>query len=219
MSVQFWPGPQLHIDMKSFRLLFDYGHGRKTPGKRSPDGRLEEWKYVREVGRNVASYFRDTLKMDIDEIVTNDDDVPLADRVAKVNKIVAANPGQQCLLCSVHVNAAGTGKDWMSARGWSIFIAKNASKTSEAFANAFYDAAVELKQKPRLYLPTQKYWTAGYYILRNTKCPAVLTENFFMDNRQDTDFLLSKEGRQLVENIHILGISKYLGLPYSIVSP
>ena len=205
--------------MKTVRLLFDYGHGKKTPGKRSPDGRLEEWRYVREVGSKVVSYFRDTLKMDVDEIVTNDDDVPLADRVAKVNKIVAANPQQQCLLCSVHVNAAGAGKDWMSARGWSIFIAKNASKASETFANAFYNAAVELKQKPRLYLPTQKYWTAGYYILRNTKCPAILTENFFMDNKQDVEFLLSREGRQLVENIHILGISKYLGLPYSIVAP
>lgn len=207
--------------MKNIRLLFDYGHGRKTPGKRSPDGRLEEWKYVREIGSAVADHFRNKLKFDVEEIVAADDpnDVPLADRVAIVNRIVKANPKQQCLLCSFHVNAAGTGKEWLKARGWSVFVSRNASETSKQFANALFDAAVELGEKPRQYLPRQKYWEAGYYILRNTKCPAILTENFFMDNKQEVDFLLSEEGRTLVENIHIVGISKYLGLPYTIVIP
>lgn len=207
--------------MKNVRLLFDYGHGRKTPGKRSPDGRLEEWKYVREIGSAVADHFRNKLKFDVEEIVAADDpnDVPLADRVAIVNRIVKANPKQQCLLCSFHVNAAGTGKEWLKAKGWSVFVSRNASETSKQFANALFDAAVELGEKPRQYLPKQKYWEAGYYILRNTKCPAILTENFFMDNKQEVDFLLSKEGRTLVENIHIVGISKYLGLPYDIVIP
>lgn len=207
--------------MKNVRLLFDYGHGRKTPGKRSPDGRLEEWKYVREVGSSVAWYFRDRLKFDVDEIVPADcpDDIPLADRVARVNKIVTAHKEQQCLLCSFHVNAAGSGKEWLRGKGWSVFVARTASETSRQMANCLYDAAVELGQKPRLYQPGQKYWEAGYYILRNTKCPAVLTENFFMDNLQDVEFLLSEEGRTWVKNVHIVGISKYLRLPYSIVRP
>lgn len=207
--------------MKNIRFLFDYGHGRKTPGKQSPDGRLEEWKYAREVGSIVAEYFRDKLKFDVEEIVAADDpnDVPLADRVTKINRIVATYLNQQCLLCSFHVNAAGSGKEWMKARGWSVYVARTASETSKLFANALFDAAVELGEKPRQYLPKQKYWTAGYYILRNTKCPAILTENFFMDNKQEVDFLLSEEGRTLVENIHIVGISKYLGLPYTLVKP
>ena len=207
--------------MKNVRLLFDYGHGKKTAGKRSPDGRLEEWKYVREVGSAVADYFQNTLKFDVEEVVAadNPDDVSLVNRVAKVNKTVAAYPNQQCLLCSFHVNAAGSGKEWMKAEGWSVYVAKTASKESKSLANALFDAAVELGEKPRQYLPEQKYWEAGYYILRNTKCPAVLTENFFMDNKQEVDFLLSEEGRNLVENIHIIGISKYLGLPYTVVKP
>lgn len=204
--------------MKNIKLLFDYGHGRKTPGKKSPDGRLEEWKYAREIGTKVVEHFRDKLRLDVEEIVTTDEDVPLADRVAKVNKIVNGTK-QQCLLCSIHVNAAGNGKSWLNGRGWSIYVANNASTTSKNYAGAYFDAAVELGFKPRQYLPTQKYWTAGYYILRNTKCPAVLTENFFMDNIQDVEFLLSDRGRALVENIHIVGISKYLGLPYTIVIP
>ena len=135
--------------MKNVRLLFDYGHGKKTAGKRSPDGRLEEWKYVREVGSAVADYFQNILKFDVEEVVAadNPDDVSLVNRVAKVNKTVAAYPNQQCLLCSFHVNAAGSGKEWMKAEGWSVYVAKTASKESKSLANALFDAAAVRSEK------------------------------------------------------------------------
>lgn len=31
------------------KILIDNGHGNNTPGKRSPDGRLLEWAYTREI--------------------------------------------------------------------------------------------------------------------------------------------------------------------------
>ena len=31
------------------KVLIDNGHGENTPGKRSPDGRLREWAYSREI--------------------------------------------------------------------------------------------------------------------------------------------------------------------------
>lgn len=30
---------------------------------------------------------------------------------------------------------------------------------------------------------------------RDTKCPAILTENLFQDNKEDVDFLLSEKGK------------------------
>ena len=36
---------------------------------------------------------------------------------------------------------------------------------------------------------------SGFYILKHTKCPAVLTENLFQDNKEDVGFLLSEEGK------------------------
>jgi N-acetylmuramoyl-L-alanine amidase len=36
---------------------------------------------------------------------------------------------------------------------------------------------------------------SNFYVLRNTKCPAVLTENFFQDTKKDVEFLLSDVGR------------------------
>ena len=203
--------------MYSFRLLFDFGHGENTPGKRSPDGRLREYKYVREVGMNVAQHFYD-LGIDVSIVVPETVDISLPDRCKRVNEIVKKNPSQQCLLTSIHVNAAGNGSQWMSARGWEIHVGKTASNTSRVFANNIFDAAKALGAKTREPLQTQKYWENNYYILTHTLCPAVLTENYFQDNKEDVDYLLSPEGRLMVENIHIMGISNYLSLPYSLVS-
>ena len=58
--------------------------------------------------------------------------------------------------------------------------------------------------------PTEKYWKADYYVLKNTLCPAVLTENLFQDNRNDVAFLLSEAGKQAITDIHVEGIKKYI---------
>jgi N-acetylmuramoyl-L-alanine amidase len=41
-------------------------------------------------------------------------------------------------------------------------------------------------------------------------CPAVLTENMFMDSREDVKFLLSREGKQKCVDVHVDGIIRYL---------
>jgi N-acetylmuramoyl-L-alanine amidase len=43
-----------------------------------------------------------------------------------------------------------------------------------------------------------------------TNCPAVLTENLFMDNKEDVQLLLSAEGKNKIVNLHIKGILEYL---------
>jgi N-acetylmuramoyl-L-alanine amidase len=45
-------------------------------------------------------------------------------------------------------------------------------------------------------------------VLRNTWCPAVLTENLFQDNKEDVDFLLSDEGRQAIVDLHVRTIDE-----------
>ena len=49
----------------------------------------------------------------------------------------------------------------------------------------------------------------GVYLFRIMLLP-VLTENFFQDNKEDVEFLLSPEGKQQVIQIHIDGILNYL---------
>jgi len=50
---------------------------------------------------------------------------------------------------------------------------------------------------------------ANFYVLRHTKCPAVLTENLFQDNKEDVAFLMSVKGIQAIVELHIKGIIKY----------
>lgn len=41
------------------KVLVDNGHGVETPGKRSPDGRLREYKYAREIASSVVSRLKE----------------------------------------------------------------------------------------------------------------------------------------------------------------
>jgi N-acetylmuramoyl-L-alanine amidase len=52
-------------------------------------------------------------------------------------------------------------------------------------------------------------WEENFYLLKNTKCPAVLTENFFMDNKEDMNYITSIEGREAVIKTHVEAIVKY----------
>lgn len=44
---------------------------------------------------------------------------------------------------------------------------------------------------------------ANYQIVKYTKCPAILTENFFMDTEKDCKFIMSEDGRQRVAELHV----------------
>lgn len=66
------------------KIFIDNGHGLITAGKRSPDGKFREAFYNREIARRVVSDLRDR-GLDAGLLVPEDDDVPLAERVRRVN--------------------------------------------------------------------------------------------------------------------------------------
>ena len=141
-------------------------------------------------------------------------DVPLNKgtdtRVKRVNNICAQLGAANVLLVSIHNNAAGSKGQWLTARGWSGYVAQNASANSKRLAECLADAAAAQGLKVRKPLATQKYWVQSLAICRETKCPAVLTENLFQDNRQDVDYLLTAEGRAAIVQLHFVGILNYL---------
>lgn len=191
-------------------VLIDNGHGENTPGKRSPDGRLREWSYTREIADRVVNGLR-KLGINAERIVKEDTDVPLSERCRRANDIYRST-GKQAILVSIHCNAAGNSSDWLNAHGWSVFVSNNASANSKRLATYLGEAAVSQRVALRKQKPEQLYWKQNLAICRDTNCPAVLTENFFQDNKEDVDFLLSEEGKQSVTQIHIDGIIKYLGV-------
>lgn len=186
------------------KILIDNGHGKETPGKRSPDERLKEFAYTREIAERVVDGLQNE-GIDAVRIVTEENDVTLSERVRRVNAF-----GKDTILISIHCNAMGSGADWMPAQGWSVFVGGNASMNSKRLARQLAQTAISKNVKVRRPSPQDLYWTANLYICQRTNCPAVLVENFFQDNREDVDFLLSEEGKQCVTDIMVEGIINYL---------
>lgn len=190
------------------KVLIDNGHGKDTPGKRSPDGKLLEYSYTREIADRVVNKLK-CNSIDAERIVPEENDISLKERCDRVNKIYKEN-NKQAILISIHCNAAGSGADWMNARGWSVFVDPSASNNSKKLATLMAEEAVKAGVKVRFQSNNVKYWTSSLYICKHTLCPAVLVENFFQDNKEDVEFLLSEEGKETVTNIMVNGILDYL---------
>lgn len=189
------------------KVLIDNGHGVNTPGKCSPDKRLREYAYTREIADYVV---RDLKAAGVDalRIVPEETDISLTERCARANKAYAES-GKQAILISIHCNAAGNGSQWMLAQGWSIFVDSTASQNSKRLATVIADVAKKKKVQVRIN-GSQNYWVQNLYICKHTNCPAVLVENFFQDNKKDVEFLLSERGKQCVTGIMVEGILNYL---------
>ena len=193
------------------KILIDNGHGIQTKGKRSPDGKLLEYAYTRELARQIVKILQ-YRGYDSELLVPEDDDIPLSERVRRTNAHCQAFGKTNVILISIHVNAAGDGSKWMNATGWSCYTCKGQTE-SDRLATCLYDAAIKNFPGRRIrtdYSDKDPDWEENFYIVRHSLCPAVLTENFFMDSLYDRDFLLNEAGKQAIVDTHIEGIIKYI---------
>ena len=189
-------------------ILLDNGHGDNTEGKHSPDWSLMEWKYTRQIVKKIHKKLCD-FGYDARILVPEDHDIDLWTRCKRVNKIVDEFGRENVMLISVHVNAA-PGEGWQKARGWQVHTYLNPSEESIKMANTFFDEVQNMGYKVRRPSPDQKYWKNDFCILKKSNCPAILTENFFMNNEQDVNFLLSDNGKNAVVTYHINAIMKLI---------
>ena len=204
-------------------ILIDNGHGLMTPGKRSPDGQFREAFYTREIATRIVADLIDR-GYNAQLLVPEPEDIPLSERVRRINAACLshqsspARPGisqtghPNVILVSIHVNAAGNGSKWMTATGWSCYTSKGQTQ-SDKLAECLYEAATKNFPGKRIrtdYSDNDPDWEESFYILRKTLCPAVLTENFFMDNHSDLEFLQSRSGKQAIIDTHVEAITEYL---------
>lgn len=204
-------------------VFLDQGHTDKTLGKRSPDNSLYEWKYNREIVKMIESEL-DKLGIEHwnshpeDSWVDSSHNTDSKDLVLRCQRInnkyseVRAN-NKTAFMISVHVNAAGNG-DWYNATGWSAYTTKG-QNNSDKLADCLYDAAEEILVPLGKKLRTDnsdgdRDNESNFYIIKYSNCVCALTENFFMDNKDDVDFLLSDKGKESIVKVHIEGIKKYI---------
>lgn len=193
-------------------VLLDNGHASSTPGKRSQkleDGRqFFEYEFNRDIVRRVVEKL-DTLGVPY-EIITPevDVDVPLRVRSQRANRYCNEYGAENCLFLSVHSNAAGNG-EWKTAKGFCCYTSKGETASDE-YAEIFMREAekvlVPLGKTLRKCSQKKYSWEENFSVLVLTKCPAVLTENLFFDNKEEVKFLLSEEGREAIAQYHVNAI-------------
>ncbi len=193
------------------KILIDNGHGIQTKGKRSPDGKLLEYAYTREIARQIVTILR-SRGYDSELLVLEEDDIPLSERVRRTNAHCQVLGKSDVILISLHLNATGDGTKWMNATGWSCYTCKGQTE-SDRLATCLYEAAIKNFPGRRIrkdYSDGDPDWEENFYILRHSLCPAVLTENFFMDSLYDRDFLLNEAGKRAIVDTHVNGLTNYL---------
>ncbi|MGR5240231.1 N-acetylmuramoyl-L-alanine amidase [Photobacterium damselae] len=201
--------------MKKVIILLDAGHGGivdgvyQTSGKRSPvwsDGtQLFEGEFNRAIVRGIHHQLV-TNGIDARILVPEQDDISLSERVKRANDIYRSNPDAICYFISVHSNAGG-------GSGFEIYTYHGQSKSDEladciaqAFKDEFPDEPLRIDQSDG---DLDK--EANFYVLRKTAMPAVLTENFFMDNEEECkEILMTVEGRSKIVAFHVNGIMKMI---------
>lgn len=190
-------------------ILIDNGHGENTPGKCSPDKRLREYAYTREIAKRVVKCLQ-CKGYDAQRIVEEETDIPLSVRCKRVNDICKQAGVKNVLLVSIHNNASGADGKWHDARGFSAHVGLNASSKSKMLAQYLWNEAIAQGLKGNRSVPAAPYIAQNLAICRDTLCPAVLTENLFQDNKEDVELLLSEEGKEKVTATHVNAIVEFI---------
>lgn len=193
------------------KILIDNGHGKDTYGKRSPDGKFREYSYNRLIANAVVQLLQ-YRGYDAELLVPEEEDIPLSERVRRVNKHCQELGKDNVCLVSIHVNAVGDGIQWLPASGWSCYTSKGETP-GDVLATHLYNAAEEFLKGHNI----RKDFSDGdpdfereFVILKHTACAAALTENGYMDSKLSLKYLRSEEGKMAIIGLHVVGIINYI---------
>ena len=198
--------------MSKFLWILDNGHGGiingvpQTEGKRSPvwdDGtQLFEGEFNRAI---VNRLVEELTKHNINyvKLTPSDNDISLYERVIRAKAWCQA---ADCILVSIHANYGdGTGK----ASGVEVFTTVGDTE-SDKIAQVFINKWAEIQPKVRIRTDKQDGdddKEENFAILRKVPCPAILTENLFMDNEYECrKWLMTDVGRTEIVDVHLAAI-------------
>lgn len=197
-------------------VVLGTAHGKNVAGKCSPDKRFYEYQYSREICKRIKAEL-DALGIECvidwtDDVVPSPQGTELVKRVSIVNNLCKKYGASNTLYISIHNNAAGADGKWHNASGFCPFIYTGGSANSRRMAVLLYNEAKRLGLCGNRSAPKDGVWTANFYVVKHTNCPAVLTENLFQDNKAEVDFMLTEEGKKAIVELHVEAIKKYLGV-------
>jgi len=172
-----------------YLIVVDAGHGGKDQGAKGVSGNLEK-----DFNLNVSRMMVEKLKQypEFQVVATRSTDVflELAERVE------IANEREADLFISIHANSFKP-----SSRGTETFYY---NKNSEALAHVVHRHLVAATQ-----FPDRKVKNTGFYVIKHTKMPAVLTETGFLSNAIENQKLKSPEFQAKVAAALAAAIREY----------
>lgn len=187
---------------KILRVVADAGHGINTPGKRSPDGKLREFQF----NKDVTERFKEILETEYEGVEVRlvadhkgGADVPLATRTN------IANLWPADVYVSIHANA-NTGQ-WGDWTGIETYVYTTWPKESTELAKVVHAKLIKATG-----MRDRGVKAKDLHVLRETKMPAILVECGFMDSRIDFPKLMSDEYRETCARAIAEGVAEFYGL-------
>ncbi|KQB40131.1 hypothetical protein B6A10_04600 [Flavobacterium sp. L1I52] len=173
---------------KKINVVIDLGHGGTDFGATIKN--IHEKNIVEQIAKKIKSTNKD---VQLYFTRTEDQFVSLQDRVNFINEL------KPDLVLSIHVNA---NRDNQKS-GAEFFIAtqNDFSKKSTEIAN---ELSTKLSENNFIKINTLK--TAPFFILKNTKAPALLLELGYLTNENDFKYLTDGDSQDKIAN----SISEYL---------
>ena len=141
------------MEKESTIIILGTAHLGTTPGKCSPDRRLREAVWSREMCKDLNAIFHEYgYKSEIDyeplnpsasmkgATIKQQQNNELVARVNYVNGLCKKHGVQNCIYVSIHVNAAGADDKWHNAGGFSVYTSKGKTK-ADTLAECIYNRA------------------------------------------------------------------------------
>ena len=179
------------------KVFIDAGHGGSDPG--ANENGLKEKDIVLKIALGVGKQL-ERVYDGVSVTLSRDTDVALSlsDRTKQANKLGAD------ALISIHCNAGG------GAGGFETFRYTTASKASIALQNILH---IEIMNRLKPFgVIDRGTKSKNLHMLRESKMPAVLTEDLFIDVLSDASRLKRAEVINAIIDGHVSGVAKHLGL-------
>jgi len=221
-------------------IIIDPGHGGRDPGTigyTNTNGRNTSF-YEKDIVLNVALKLRNSLIQaypDKQILMTRDTDIfrSLDQRSDMANSVTVRN-NEAVIFISIHANWGAN----PNARGYEVWhitsghrrnLLDNSRHNYSADITAILNAMLEEEfttesilladsiirgfgQVFGTTLPSRGRKANDWFVVRNSRMPAVLVELGFVSNRQDTAIMTSEDGLQKLSDSLYNGISNFIGI-------
>ncbi|MED1785000.1 N-acetylmuramoyl-L-alanine amidase family protein [Brevibacillus fortis] len=186
IEVKLTPKPK----KTGYLIVVDAGHGGKDPGTSSAADKREK-DFTLAVANKVVALLKQYPEFQVVPVRTTDVFYELSERVAIANDLEAD------LFLSIHANSFPK----PTAAGTETFYYNENSKVFAQVVHKHLQGATQF--------PDRGVKSSGFYVIKNTKMPAALTETGFLSNPQESAQLMNPAFQDKIAKAMVAAIREY----------